>query len=379
MPDVTIVKLKIRRGTDSQRKTITLEQGELGYATDTRRVFVGDGITIGGIPVSNINHPPIRDPRNLVTQRAVVNDFIFAGTYLYQLTASDYTSLSSWTRISNNLLADDRSIGYETRDGIDYLRVKEGGIRGDMFDSSATNFQGGLSATTSGLKANVDNETLTVTTNNVLSVYNIDQRHISSTTFINGITGGSGLPVGLNIDNRYLDYYGDKLTVTAIPEKSVDFRSLDTAIFGDGLVPLNNQIVSQYVRGIGPGLTNDPFGNLLLADTLSVSDNSYFKTLEFNTKGQITSTSHTITTTLSCDSASPELALFNGDPSQVVYGVPYTNQTLITAVSSSYNTEEQIYETAQVVLSSAGFICFETTNSKENRRVGRFAIPVFSY
>ena len=29
MPDIEIVKLKLRRGTDAQRQTVTLEQGEL--------------------------------------------------------------------------------------------------------------------------------------------------------------------------------------------------------------------------------------------------------------------------------------------------------------------------------------------------------------
>ena len=38
MPDIEIVKLKLRRGTDAQRQTVKLEQGELGYTTDAKRV-----------------------------------------------------------------------------------------------------------------------------------------------------------------------------------------------------------------------------------------------------------------------------------------------------------------------------------------------------
>ena len=48
MPDIEIVKLKLRRGTDSQRENVVLEQGELGYTTDSKRVFVGDGFLSGG-------------------------------------------------------------------------------------------------------------------------------------------------------------------------------------------------------------------------------------------------------------------------------------------------------------------------------------------
>jgi len=51
MATVSVVKLKVRRGTDAQRKLITLDQGELGFVTDSglQRLFVGDGITKGGI------------------------------------------------------------------------------------------------------------------------------------------------------------------------------------------------------------------------------------------------------------------------------------------------------------------------------------------
>jgi len=53
MASVSIVKIKIRRGTDSERQRIVLDNGELGYVTDPggRRVFIGDGVKPGGYPV----------------------------------------------------------------------------------------------------------------------------------------------------------------------------------------------------------------------------------------------------------------------------------------------------------------------------------------
>jgi hypothetical protein len=42
--------LRIRRGTNAQRLTITPEQGELVYTTDTKSLYVGDGVTVGGNP-----------------------------------------------------------------------------------------------------------------------------------------------------------------------------------------------------------------------------------------------------------------------------------------------------------------------------------------
>ena len=53
MADVSIVKLKVRRGSDAQRKTITLDQGELGYTLDTKRFYIGDGSTVGGYVIGS--------------------------------------------------------------------------------------------------------------------------------------------------------------------------------------------------------------------------------------------------------------------------------------------------------------------------------------
>lgn len=374
MPDITIIKLKIRRGTNRQRKTIVLEQGELGYTTDTRRVFVGDGITVGGVPVSNVNHPPINNPQALVNQtNAVINDFVFAGTYLYQLTATDYTALSSWARISNNLLADGVSIGYTTTNGVDYLSIKDGGIKGTMFDSSAAYDQGGLSATNSGLRVNVDNDTLTITNSNQLSVYKIDHRHISSSSFTLGVTGGDGRQVQLYTDPAYFSFNEDNsLTLTDIPDNSVTFSKLDTSIIGAGLRQAG-ETFETILQGAGDGLEENGYGLITIKD-VTAPGNSFFKSLEYNTKGQILSSDYTISTTLSCDTISPFLSVFNGSPEQSISETtPYTNQTLITVLSTNASSAEQI------TLSSAGFICFEPTRSKDEKRIGRFAIPVFTY
>ena len=42
------MSIKIRRGTNAQRLSIVLEDGELGYTTDTKKVYIGDGTTTGG-------------------------------------------------------------------------------------------------------------------------------------------------------------------------------------------------------------------------------------------------------------------------------------------------------------------------------------------
>ena len=44
--------LQLRRGTNAERLQITPLAGELLYTTDTKVVYVGDGATIGGLPVT---------------------------------------------------------------------------------------------------------------------------------------------------------------------------------------------------------------------------------------------------------------------------------------------------------------------------------------
>ena len=47
--------LRIRRGTNAQRTGKTFELGELVYTTDSQQLFVGDGVTAGGVPAVGTN------------------------------------------------------------------------------------------------------------------------------------------------------------------------------------------------------------------------------------------------------------------------------------------------------------------------------------
>ena len=51
----TVVKILVRRGLEIERQETLLSEGELGLSVDSRRLFVGDGYTLGGTPVGSIN------------------------------------------------------------------------------------------------------------------------------------------------------------------------------------------------------------------------------------------------------------------------------------------------------------------------------------
>lgn len=55
MIDRKIAKIKLRRGFESERKGVIFEEGELFYLIDKKRLYIGDGTTLGGNPASNKN------------------------------------------------------------------------------------------------------------------------------------------------------------------------------------------------------------------------------------------------------------------------------------------------------------------------------------
>lgn len=100
----TVVKLLVRRGLDSDRVNTILTSGELGYTTDTKRLFVGDGGalggTLGGILVGNKNNIADLGKENVASP--LPGDIVYetydsngnASNILYALNQS-----SSWVNI----------------------------------------------------------------------------------------------------------------------------------------------------------------------------------------------------------------------------------------------------------------------------------------
>ena len=49
------MSLRIRRGTEAQRTGVTFDTGELVYTTDSKQLWIGDGVTAGGSPIVGSN------------------------------------------------------------------------------------------------------------------------------------------------------------------------------------------------------------------------------------------------------------------------------------------------------------------------------------
>tara|TARA_R100000664_G_C2755062_1_gene142714 strand:- start:1685 stop:3250 length:1566 start_codon:yes stop_codon:yes gene_type:complete len=123
MANITIVKLKVRRGTDGQRQDIVLDQGEVGYTLDSKRLFVGDGSTFGGTVAGIKAVGPFAAVESLgpaVSESPFlqIGDIGYADSRLFILTGASSTgkaytnALSGWAYIGT--VPDDTTIEFDS-------------------------------------------------------------------------------------------------------------------------------------------------------------------------------------------------------------------------------------------------------------------------
>lgn len=355
MPDIEIVKLKIRRGPNSQRKLVTLEQGELGYTTDYKRVFVGDGITVGGAVIGNKIHPQTGARTNLVG--AVTNDLVYDSNKLYQLTGSDPTASNSWSFIGT--APDPTFLEYNASDE---LTLAYRGITIDKINPNIVDTTGGVDYDSiSGFSVNVDGQTIVKDTNS-LKVQTIDEEHINSSSFGNGLVGGSGTTITVDANTSQFGFVGNSLTLQALPAGVVDVPSLSADSLGDGLkITPGNKLDTVIQGGDTDTITLDTFDGTLSLSAIGGGSLNTFGTLTYDQYGRVTNTESSLQQSLCAEeSLTSPLSVFNGAIDQTTY----TDQTIIPTLSSNG------VSTATVNLTSAGFMQVETS-------LGKLAIPVF--
>jgi hypothetical protein len=176
MATVSVIKLKIRRGTDSDRRRITLDIGEIGYVTnpESRRLFVGDGSTKGGNPAGiKFYSGNLLSPEELST--AQVGDIIFnsGDNKLYALTGvnivnnfPNYNSPSAYQFIGSRV--DTTTISYDTNGR---LKITDKGVGPDQVSNSLFDQSQGVAVSPAGVASvKYDNETIKVKSSGELYV-----------------------------------------------------------------------------------------------------------------------------------------------------------------------------------------------------------------
>ena len=132
----TLLKLLVRRGTNYDRQQITLDSGELGYTTDTKRLFIGDGTTAGGTLVGN----KYKGRASNITTLAPVD----IGDYAYDTDNSTYyicvsgtgSIAADWLQVATNNSAGNETIDISTSSSITVGTLSAGNFSADALGES---------------------------------------------------------------------------------------------------------------------------------------------------------------------------------------------------------------------------------------------------
>jgi hypothetical protein len=140
----TLLKLLVRRGTDADRQNVVLAEGELGYTTDTKRLFVGDGSTPGGIAIGGGIQSSgggrfigsVADVTTLNT--AVFGDIAYDtdNKKLYTLTGGSPSIFGNWREIGGVYAAADGTITISPTNAIAVGSLSAGDISSNALGNS---------------------------------------------------------------------------------------------------------------------------------------------------------------------------------------------------------------------------------------------------
>jgi len=214
MANVSVAKIKIRRGTDSDRKQVIFDNGELAYVTDvqSRRLFIGDGSTRGGNPAGTKFYTG-NTSTGFNLQTTQVGDIIFNtnDTKLYSLTGvnldnqPDYSNPNAYQFIGPRV--DDQTLEYASG----AIRIKSQGvdashITDSLFDFtqgfSRPNPNGSVSVKTDGTTIKINGSGQLYVDTSLIALNNLQTTNLNFDGLNLGInnlpTGTGGLTIGSN-------------------------------------------------------------------------------------------------------------------------------------------------------------------------------------
>lgn len=204
MATISVVKIKVRRGTNSDRQLIVLDSGELGYVTDTesRRLFVGDGSTRGGNP-AGIKFYAANVANTLTVATAQVGDIIYNtnDNRLYTLSGYDSSGFPNYANFPGSYQnigakADNSSLEYSAGG---FLKIKDLGITSSHLNTSVFDTtNGGIAraSSTGNFYVNYDNVTIKVSPSNRSLYVNMNSISLSAINTVNQTINANGL--GMN-------------------------------------------------------------------------------------------------------------------------------------------------------------------------------------
>lgn len=145
----TLLKLLVRRGLDSDRKQIVLAEGELGYTTDTKRLFIGDSTTSGGKVVGNVFKGSATSVTSLAP--AEVGDLAYDSDdrVLYRLSTGTGSNISDWEKVGGVYVSGNNTISINSSNGISVNLLSAGNFDVDAVGNSIEISSGKISLSSS--------------------------------------------------------------------------------------------------------------------------------------------------------------------------------------------------------------------------------------
>lgn len=135
----TLLKLLVRRGLDADRQNVVLTEGELGYTTDTKKLYVGDGQTTGGILIGgNKFWGSVPSVTNL--PEVVAGDLAFSTTdnSLYSFNGGTYFNPANWTAVGGAYTSGNNTINISNTNSITVGSISATNITSDIVGKSLT-------------------------------------------------------------------------------------------------------------------------------------------------------------------------------------------------------------------------------------------------
>jgi hypothetical protein len=131
----TLLKLVVRSGSDSDRKAIVLDVGEIGYTTDTKRLYVGDGVTLGGVLAGNVVIGQAADFSAIAATPPAIGDLVYVtgSSTLYRYISGVSTLSTSWSPVGRIYSPENTTIVF-TGSG---NQVKVGTLSANNFSNDA--------------------------------------------------------------------------------------------------------------------------------------------------------------------------------------------------------------------------------------------------
>ena len=267
MADVSIVKLKVRRGTNEQRRSIILDQGELGYTLDTRRLYIGDGASVGGRVVGNQAIGPFNLESSLNIPGMEIGDIGYANNKLYILSGENYNDTLSGYAYIGNVPGTTLDFGNNNTLIVAKSSVNSSEFASEIFGDGIAKVGDSIAVDSSTVFFEISSEKLSIKQNT------IGGREILSTALSSGLSGGNGDPVVIHADTAQFEFdANNRLRLKSTGSQNVMFSSFETNSIGAGL-ELNtttNQLEALF-KQVDSSLTLSNSGVLAIANGFSTN------------------------------------------------------------------------------------------------------------